>query len=170
MLSLTSKPGPLAYAPLVHDGSKILFFGGRDKKGALNTTWELSLVASIRLFSGKPQIGNTITLELAAPTTDAGLAFQVASSFGTGPIPIGTRSLGLSPDSLLWISVSGLAPSIFKNYSGVLDAQGKCSNVTIAIPNYPTLKGIWIYNAFVSLSPTAPQGVSLVSDTYSFLL
>jgi hypothetical protein len=30
---------------------------------------------------------------------DVDKAYQTVSSLGTGPVPIGTRSLGLSPDS-----------------------------------------------------------------------
>ncbi len=43
--------------------------------------------------------GGTVTFELTA-SDDVGLLYQVASSFGTGPMPIGQREIHLSPDPL----------------------------------------------------------------------
>ena len=45
------------------------------------------------------------TLDISAPG-DSGLPYQIGSSLGTGPIPIDTRVLNLSPDDLLVVTVN----------------------------------------------------------------
>jgi hypothetical protein len=115
------------------------------------------------ILSGTGQVGTTVDLDLLA-TADAGKTYQIGTSLGNGPIPIGSRSLGLSPDTMLLMSVSGVLPAIFQNYAGTLDASGK-AKAKLAIPNIPPLKGIRLYNAFLTLDPSAPQGVSIISPT-----
>jgi hypothetical protein len=114
-------------------------------------------------LSGGTSPGSTVDLNLSS-AADAGRAYQVASSLGTGPIPIGTRSLGLSPDALMVITVNGYLPTVFVNYAGVLDASGK-AKAQILIPNNPVLTGIRVYSAFVTIDPAAPYGISNISNT-----
>jgi hypothetical protein len=38
----------------------------------------------------------------------------MGSSFGVGPIPIGTRKLGLSVDKLLEVTVQGVVRGVFR--------------------------------------------------------
>lgn len=116
--------------------------------------------------SPTPRIGTTVTLALVA-TADAGLAYQVGSSLGTGPIVLGTRRLGLSPDDLLRVSVQGLLPGIFVSYTGRLDATGR-ANANIRIPAVKALVGVRIHSAFVTLSAIAPLGIKSISNTFSF--
>jgi len=116
--------------------------------------------------SGSGQPGTSIAFTLfAAP--DAGLPYQMGSSLGNGPIPIGSRQIGLSVDGLLVASVSGVLPTIFQNYAGVLDGQGK-ANAQLNIPNIPALKGVRIYTAFLTLRPSAPFGISNISNSFLF--
>ncbi|MBN2491064.1 MAG: SBBP repeat-containing protein [Planctomycetes bacterium] len=116
--------------------------------------------------SGSPYPGGQVNLSLSAPG-DAGLVYQLASAFGNGPIAIDARRLELSPDSLFFLSVLGAAPGVFKNFAGVLDGQGQ-ANAAIGIPNLPSLKGIRIFTAFVTLKATAPSGVASISNTFLF--
>jgi len=116
--------------------------------------------------TGSPQIGQTIQLGLVS-TDDAGLFYQAASSLGTGPIPIGNRTLGLSPDPLLSVSVNGYWPWMFANYRGFIDSQGHAS-AAIHLPNVTALRGLRIHTAFVTLSPPAPWGIKSISNTFSF--
>jgi len=118
--------------------------------------------------SGTGAPGTPIDFTLTAKN-DAGLPYQVGSSFGKGPIPIGGRRLELAPDDLLVLSTSGFLPSLFRTYAGVLDAQGSGS-ARLNIPNNPNLKGIKIYTAFVTLLASAPFGVSSISDTFDFII
>jgi len=115
---------------------------------------------------GTPQPGNTVHL---GPTAlgDIGLPYQLGSSLGTGPIPIDTRQIGLSTDVLLWMSLSGLFPTLFQDYAGFLDAQGK-ARAAINIPPESALTGYEIHSAFVTLSASAPSGIKSISNTYTF--
>ncbi|MBN2492479.1 MAG: SBBP repeat-containing protein, partial [Planctomycetes bacterium] len=116
--------------------------------------------------AGIPNPGGQVNLALHA-SGDAGLPYQIGSSLGSGPIPIDTRRIELSPDPLLVFSTSGTAPTIFQTYAGVLDASGR-AQAAIHIPNIPALIGIWLYTAFVTLDPQAPSGIRSISNTFAF--
>ena len=113
--------------------------------------------------SGTAKPGTTFNLFLTS-ANEPGLAYQLGSSFGRGPIPIDTRQIGLSPDALLFLSIGSVLPTVFTNYSGFLDTAGKAS-ASIGIPNIPSLTGIHIYSAFLTLQASAPSGVSSISNT-----
>jgi hypothetical protein len=123
-------------------------------------------VAVSLIGSGSGQRGTPIVFSLAA-AADAGLPYQMGSSLGSGPIPLGNRQIGLSPDDLLVVSVGGFLPMIFQGYAGVLDAKGQAS-AQLNIPNIAALKGVRIHTAFVTLKATAPFGVSNISNTFLF--
>ncbi|MBN2491208.1 MAG: FG-GAP repeat protein [Planctomycetes bacterium] len=139
--------------------------GGRTDAGQATV---FSLAAWVISGSGSPRIGGTITLDLLAPG-DQILPFQIGSSLGSGPIVIGNRTLGLSGDGLLLVSVSGFCPGIFQGYRGVIDNQCQ-ARAAIGIPNHPTLIGVRIHTAFVTLDPNAPAGIKSISNTFSFTI
>jgi hypothetical protein len=118
--------------------------------------------------SGTPNPGGTIKFTLSSPI-DANLPYQVGTALGNGPIPIDTRQLGLSADGLLVMSVGALLPTVFKSYAGTLDAKGDAT-ASLDIPNFPVLKGVKIYTAFVTVLGTAPSGVSSISNTFMFVI
>jgi len=117
--------------------------------------------------SGSPGIGKTITLDLLAP--GGNLVYQVGSSLGTGPIPIDTRLLHLSPDPLLFLSTGGLAPTVFSGYAGTLGANGK-GTAALHIPGVSALIGIRIHSAFVTIKSGAPSSIGSISNTFSFTI
>jgi hypothetical protein len=116
--------------------------------------------------TGTPGTAIAFTLKSVA---DAGLPYQLGSALGNGPIPIDTRTLGLSPDALLVLSVGGLLPATFQGYTGLLDQNGE-GKAQLNIPNFPVLKGVRIYTAFVTLLATAPSGVSSISNSFLFTI
>lgn len=116
--------------------------------------------------SGLPQPGGAVKLHLKA-SDSARLLYQFGSSFGTGPIPIDSRKLGLSADALLEASVKGWAPGVFVGYSGRVNSAGEAW-AEIRIPKPATLIGIAIHTAAVTLDATAPSGVRAITNTYSF--
>lgn len=118
--------------------------------------------------SGTGNPGTTITFGLDAPQSP-GLPYQMASSLGTGPIPIGSRSLRLSIDPLFTGSVGGTLPQVFVNYTGVIGASGR-AGASLNIPPFQFLKGNTIHTAFVTFDPQAPQGVRSISSTYTFMI
>jgi hypothetical protein len=132
--------------------------------GGLITRFTIDVVV-IR-GSGTPRPGGTIAFDLHAPA-DPNLLYQVGSSLGTGPIPIGSRVLRLTPDGLLVASVGGTLPFIFQNYSGRLDASGK-AKAALHLVNDARLVGIRIHTAFLTLDPKAPFGIGSIADPFSF--
>jgi hypothetical protein len=125
---------------------------------------EVYIASAILAGSGSPTPGGSVTFSVSA-AADAGLPYQLGSAFGPGPIPLGSRKLELSVDKLLELSVSGLAPALFRNYAGTLDASGQAS-AKLVIPNNTALKGTRIYSAFVTLLPSAPLGVKNISNNF----
>jgi hypothetical protein len=123
-------------------------------------------VSSSILFSGTGGIGTTMELGLSAQH-EGGLRYQLASSLGVGPIPLGNRQLRLSPDAIFLLSVGGLTPQIFEGYFGFLDPAG-AATARIRIPNLSSLKGVVLHNAFVTLGPGVPIHIQTISLTYSF--
>ncbi len=118
--------------------------------------------------SGAPAPGGTVDLALLSPA-DPGLVYQVGTSLGTGPIPIDKRKLGLSPDSILVASVSGVLPLVFQDYAGHLDGSGK-GKAKLNIPSLPVLVGTRLHSAFLTLLASAPSGVKSISNTFSFTI
>ncbi|MBN2489719.1 MAG: SBBP repeat-containing protein, partial [Planctomycetes bacterium] len=116
--------------------------------------------------AGSPSPGGQVNLSLSS-SGDAGLVYQLGSSLGNGSIPIDTRRIELSPDTLLVLTVPNAPPGIFQNYAGLLDAHGQ-AKAAIHIPSLPSLKGIRIYTAFVTLKATAPSGIASISNTFLF--
>ena len=127
---------------------------------------EVYVASAILIGSGSGAPGTSIDFTLKS-AADPGLPYQMGSSFGNGPIPIDSRKLELSPDDLLVLSTGGLVPTIFQDYAGLLDSKGE-AKAKLNIPNAPVLKGIRIYTAFVTLSASAPSGVSSISNSFMF--
>jgi len=115
--------------------------------------------------TGTGVVGTSVGLGLTS-TIDPGMVYQVGSSFGSGPIPIDSRKLYLSPDALLWLSVGGVLPGIFQNYAGLLDKSGKAT-ANLNIPNIPALIGLKVYTSFATLNAARPSGISEISPMWS---
>jgi hypothetical protein len=126
---------------------------------------EFQVVPAAELASRSfPRTGGTILFTLSSPQ-DPGLAYQAASSLGTGPTPIGMgRKLWLTVDPLMILTTSGLASSVFRGYAGKLDSRGQAYAV-VQVPNAPALKGVTFATAYVVLRAGAPAGIIRVSGT-----
>jgi hypothetical protein len=116
--------------------------------------------------AGAPRIGGIVTFSLVS-SSEGGLPYQVGSSLGTGPIPIDTRVINLSPDALLQVSMAGAWPSVFSGYRGVIDSKGQ-AQAAIHIPSIAALIGARVHTAFVTLDAAAPSGVRSISTTFVF--
>ena len=79
------------------------------------------------------------------------------------------RTIPLSADHLLTLSVSGLLPHVFQNYFGWLDGWGR-GTASIDIPPWPALIGLRIHSAFITLDPTSPLGIKSISNPISFTI
>jgi len=83
-------------------------------------------------------------------------------SWGTAPgVGLGTSTLHLVPDVLLTVSLQ--APSLFVNFVGVLDAQGRG---TCQVLVHPALGGTTFYTAFLTFDPASPSGFGAVSHPF----
>jgi len=112
--------------------------------------------------------GGRVDFRLTA-SEDTGLAYQVGSSLGTGPIMIDTRPLGLSADDCFFLSLTGLVPEVFSGYAGHIGVTGRAP-AAINIPDVSALIGVHIHTAFVTLDTAAPSGIRSISNTFSFLI
>ena len=118
----TEQTFPVTVGPeMTHDGQ--------------NDAFVARVAGTVLTGSGSPVPGGQVNLSLFS-AGDAGLVYQMGSSLGNGPIQVGPWRLELSQEPLLFLSVSGSAPWIFRNYTGVLDAQGQAT-AAIHIPNVP---------------------------------
>ena len=120
------------------------------------------------IADGSTRIAQTVTFDLTA-TDSAGLPYQVGSSLGTGPIPLGKRRIDLSADDLLLVSVSDIWPWIFVGYRGVIDSKGQ-AQAAIHIPDVKALIGLRIHTAFVTIDPPSPWGIRSISDTETIVI
>jgi hypothetical protein len=145
----------------------VVLVGGGGVLGGLDDTWEWS--GPFLVASGLSRPGSTVEFSLNSGQ-DAGLAYVVGSSFGTGPIKLGDgRRINLGPDNLLAVSVANQLPGVFAGYCGVLDGQGQ-ARASIHIPNIPPLVGARIHTAFVTLDSGAPAGIRSISSTEMFTI
>jgi len=116
--------------------------------------------------SGTARPGSTVSLDVST-ASPSGIPYQFGTSLGTGPLPIDTRHLDLSPDALLLVSTADYWPWIFSGYRGVIDSQGR-AKAAIHIPNLPALIGVRLHSASVTVDPAAPSGIRSISNTVSF--
>jgi hypothetical protein len=138
--------------------------GNPDPKGALMVRLTATTVSLTG--SGSPSIGGVVNLVLMA-LNDSGLPYQVGTSLGTGPIPLGKRQLNLSLDTFLLVSVQGLLPTVFRRYTGLLNSGGMGS-ADMAIPNDASLIGLRLHTAFLTLKAGEPFNISSISNTFTF--
>jgi len=169
-------PSARGYASMVYDTRRarfVLYGGTIINTSSFDDTWEFGnfMNAASLTGHGSTSPGKVRNFLIQAPRS-GGLQYLMASSFGTGPIPIDTRSLGLTFDWLMMLTVYGAFPMTFQNYRGVLTAQGLANPpASFAIPPAPTFwLGLTVHTAYVTLSPSAPSGVNEISNTSSFLV
>lgn len=118
-------------------------------------------VAGITGDTATPAPGGTVKYSLQSDL-DNGLLYQLALSFGNGPIPIDNRQIELSPDGLFFITVQNFVPALLSGSSGTLDAKGMAS-AALNIPNIAVLKGSKISAAFVTIKNGAPSNIMTIT-------
>jgi hypothetical protein len=109
-----------------------------------------------------PQTGATVPLDLDAPGL-GGRSYALGASLGDRGLSLGGRAVPLAVDALLFVSVGGLAPGVFRDYVGILDKQGR-ARAQLVIPSAAALAGVTVHHAFVVLDASKPGGVGLVSN------
>ncbi len=115
-----------------------------------------------------PRTGTTIALALDAPG-DGNKPYIMASSLGNSGIKIGNRTIPLSPDNLMLLTVQNLVPAVFQNYQGILSPSGKASSA-IAVPGISALAGLTLYSAFIVIDFSKPNGIGTISNGLAITL
>ena len=119
--------------------------------------------------NGQGGPGTSIDLDLRSQNTRApGAAYQIACSFGRRP---GMRLSG-GPwlhlnltDSLFLLTVQNLAPAIFQNFAGVVDAFGAAHAVIKLPKSFPANVGLTVFCAGVVYDL---KGIVQVTNTHWF--
>ena len=147
----------------VQNGPGLVYQGGTD-------AFLARVDMTIAQVTGTPARGQVMVFDITA-SADAGCSFQLASSLGTGPTLLGSRSIGVSNDGLFFASVLNTLPGVFSSYAGVVNAGGKATiTPSLTIPNAPTIVGLRVHSAFVTLQPSALLGIRSISNTCSFTI
>jgi hypothetical protein len=90
---------------------------------------------------GKPNLGQSVPLDLYAPTPNAPYVLVPTFSKGMIGLPNGWF-VPVTPDPLS--AAAPLLPSIFAGFSGNLDGKG-VANAKLNVPNVPALAGLFLY-------------------------
>jgi hypothetical protein len=102
-------------------------------------------------LNGTPKIGTAVTLPGRGSPNHGYIG---ACSFGHSGFPVvGGRSVPLSLEPLLFVTLGNALPMIFQSLQGRTDAQGDFT-MSVAIPPVPALVGFTIWASAVTLSPT----------------
>jgi len=136
--------------------------GGSSGDRTYTTSHPMSAGTVNLSMTALPQTGSLLPFALNAPG-DGGKPYAMAASFGNSGIKIGSRTIPLSLDALLILTVQNLLPGIFQKYQGALSAGGTAS-ASLLIPATAALKGITLHHAFLVIDPSKPNGIGTVSN------
>jgi hypothetical protein len=102
---------------------------------------------TVNLLAGYDQVhvGGRTTYLITGRSREG---YQLAASFGQGPLPLGSYTLGLDVDPLFVASLTVGAP-VFYQYGGILSFSGIAAP-SISVPKLPALAGTRIYHAAVT--------------------
>jgi hypothetical protein len=147
-----------------------LYTAGLDGNGTGGTSGDRTYTTSHPMAAGTvnlsmtalPQTGSVLPFALDAPG-DGGKPYALAASFGNTGLKIGGRTIPLSLDTMLLLTVQNLLPGIFQKYQGTLSAGGTAS-ASLVIPATAALKGVTLHHAFVVIDPAKPAGIGTISN------
>lgn len=118
-------------------------------------------------MSRRARIGTAVALSMRSTAAAASMSkpnYQVGRSASKELIPIDHRFVRIGIDPLLLISLSNANPTVFQNYFGRLDVEGRGSAALI-IPNVPVLVGLDLQTIFLVTDLAAPSTVGMISNT-----
>jgi len=147
-----------------------IYTAGLDGDNRGNTSGDRVYTTSLKMTAGTvnlsmtalPSIGASVPLALNAPG-DGSKAYVMAASLGASGINVGGRTIPLSLDPLLILTVQNLVPSIFQGYQGVLSAPGTAT-AKLIVPSMTALRGLTLHHAFVVIDPSRPNGLGTISN------
>jgi len=135
-----------------------------DRKGVVVSLTRLAGLQDAEVYGSRnivarsdPAPGRTLNLQFSEPGSPGAL-YLAAASFSPRPgIPTPAGVVDLTPDALF--TLSRLAPAIFVNFTGTLDAKGSAA-AAILIPAAPALRGLRFYLAFVTIQGSAIHAIA----------
>ena len=109
---------------------------------------------------GTPKINTTYPLDMSA-VTEGGQAYAAALSV-SGLMPLlqfDRRFVPIAADSIFYLTVLNVLPTVFVNFQGVLNASGTVQ-AGVAIPNAAALVGLQVDGCFVTYDGTGARAIS----------
>jgi hypothetical protein len=139
--------------------------GGLSTVTPLTGAGDVEVYGSLNIVAGAdPSPGAALALRFCEPSS-AGDLYLAAASFSTSPgIPTPAGVVDLTPDALF--ALSQLAPSMFVNFAGVLDASGAAA-AKVVVPGVPQLKGFRFYVSFVTVRGSS---IRAIANTQGFTI
>lgn len=139
--------------------------------GGATTLAPLAGVSDVEVYGSRnivaasdPMPGTTLSLRFSE-LSSAGDIYLAGASLSTSPgVPTPVGIVDLTPDVLF--SLSQLAPAIFVNFLGVLDATG-AATAAVVVPPVPGLKGLRFYISFVTVRGSA---IRTIANTVGFTI
>jgi hypothetical protein len=115
-------------------------------------------------------VGQSSTLSLELPGQE-GRSYLLLGSFATSPaIPIGVdRKLALAPDAFFQFLLAFPMSPLGSGFAGTLDGNGR-AQASLNLPLIPSLAGVTLNFAPVTLDPQSPTGVLGVHDPVAFVV
>ncbi len=145
---------------LAVDGRELFFSSSRPTTTpglASNNVWRSTWTGLS--IQGRPLIGQAMQIHVTN-VSRAGGGYQVAMSWGSSGIPLpGVGTIPLAPDSLFFLSITNVLPSVFQNFQGTLNINGEAT-ATLNTPNIPAILGIGFNVAAIASSGSGPDYIS----------
>lgn len=107
-------------------------------------------------------LGASATFDLRAKDLP-GRFYLLLTSATPGFEAIDTRFMHMAWDDVCLMAATAVAPTIFVDYFGTLDANGR-AKARFALPQIPALVGATFYNSFLVFDFEAPTNLGLVSN------
>jgi len=140
------------------DGLPDMIIGSREDVNGIQAAGKAYVYVSKSLkATDEVPLGGILELNLHVPAQPFGF-YYLGFGLNTKPgVPVGTRVLPLSIDSLLLATLGNPA------FSGSLDKKGK-KRLNYQMPDDPGLSGLTFYGAFLTMRAGCPCGVGTISN------
>ncbi len=144
---------------------------------AAGSRFGIALTTATLARQGLPRIGTTFTLMFDVPA-DATLGFVLAAASSATPgttlpdarvIPLVIEVAPGVVDPVFTISTTPGGLGVFSGFQGLLSNQGRAT-ATVNVPNLPSIVGLSIAFAGVTLSPGASLGIATISNAQTVVL
>lgn len=133
----------------------------------------LAIYGNRRLVArGEAKPGQSLRLDIQTnDPNETGKNYVMAASFATRPgFKIAGRFIALSVDNLFILTAQNLAPTIFQNFTGQINALGQATAFINLPASFPANTGIRVHVHGLILDPNAPGGVAETLSPVHFAL